>query len=70
MLNDAAKKLVARAARVAAKENRDRVQLGANIDQLASEAWQVATAQNTDFRQWPSAQRYFDTIFYNEIEQD
>ena len=70
MLNDAAKKLVARAARAAAKENKDRVALGANVDQLAGEAWRAACAQNPDFVRWTSAQNYFDTIFYNEIERD
>lgn len=70
MLNDAAKKLVARAARVAAKENRDRVALGANTDELAIEAWRTAQVHNPDFREWSSAQNYFDTIFYNEIERD
>lgn len=71
MLNDAAKKLIARAARVAAgKGNRDRVALGANIDEIAADEWQVAQTHNPDFREWQSAKSYFDTIFYNEIERD
>lgn len=70
MLNDAAKKLVARAARVAAKENRSRAELGANVDQLASEAWRTVQAQNVDFSQWSSAKSYFETVFHNEIERD
>lgn len=71
MLNDAAKKLVARAARVAAgKGNRDRVALGANIDEICTEEWRIAQNHNPDFRNWPSAQRYFETVFYNEIERD
>lgn len=70
MLNDAAKKQVARAARVAAQENRDRVQLGANTDELAAEAWRLAQTHNPDFREWSSAKSYFETIFYNEVERD
>lgn len=68
MLNDAAKKLVARAARVAANENRSRAEMGANTDELAAEAWRTAQAHNPDFREWPSAKSYFDKIFYNKIE--
>lgn len=69
MLNDAAKKLVARAARVAAgKGNRDRIALGANTDEIAVEEWETAQTHNPNFREWPSAKAYFDTIFYNEIE--
>lgn len=68
MLNDAAKKLVARAARVAAKDNRDRAALGADTDEICAKEWTIAQNQNPDFRTWPSAQRYFETIFYNEIE--
>lgn len=70
MLNDAAKKQVARAARVAAKENQDRAARGANVDQLAAEAWGTTLLQNPDMRDWPSAVGYFETIFYNEIERD
>lgn len=71
MLNEAAKKLVARAARVAAgKGNRDRVALGANTDEIAAEEWRIAQAHTPDFRDWPSAKGYFETIFYNEIERD
>lgn len=66
MLNDAAKKQIARAARVAAKESQDRAARGANIDQLAAEAWQTAQVHSPDFRQWQSAKNYFETIFYNE----
>lgn len=68
MLNDAAKKQVARAARVAAKEGKDRIALGANIDQIAAEAWRQAQVHNPDFRQWQSAKSYFETVFYNEVE--
>ncbi len=70
MLNDAAKKQVARAARVAAKENRSRAELGADTDELATEAWRTAQVHSPDFRNWPSAQNYFEAIFYNEIERD
>jgi hypothetical protein len=70
MLNDAGKKQVARAARVAAKEHRSRAALGANTDTLAMEAWQTAQVHNPDFRNWPSAQNYFETIFYSEIAHD
>lgn len=68
MLNDAAKKLVARAARVAAKDNRDRAALGADTDEICAKEWKIAQNQNPDFGTWPSAQSYFETIFYSEIE--
>lgn len=68
MLNDEARKLVARAARAAAHENRDRVERGANIDDLAIEAWRAVKHHNPDFSTWPSAKAYFDRIFYNEID--
>ena len=71
MLNDAAKKLVARAARAAAdKGNRDRIALGANTDEICAEEWRIAQTHNPDFRAWSSAQAYFETVFYNEIERD
>jgi len=69
MLNDEAKKLVARAARVGARGARQRIELGANSDELAVEAWKQAQVHNPDFRNWPSAKSYFETVFYNEIEQ-
>lgn len=68
MLNDAAKKIVSRAARTAARENRGRAALGANTDDLAIEAWRLALGHNPDFREWPSAKSYFEAIFYDEIE--
>jgi len=68
MLNDAARKLVARAARVAARENRCRAHMGAHTDELATEAWRTAQAQNPDFQNWPSARSYFETVFFGEIE--
>lgn len=71
MLNDAAKKQVARAARVAAgKGNRDRIALGANTDEICAEEWQTAQTHNPDFRDWPSAKGYFESVFYNEIDRD
>lgn len=68
MLNDAAKKLNARSARVAAQEMHDRVRLGANVDTLAAEAW--GHVSNNDFRQWIGARKYFETIFVSEIERN
>lgn len=69
MLNDAAKKLVKRAARAAASTgNRDRIALGANIDEICAEEWRIAQIHNPDFCGWPSAQRYFEAIFLGEID--
>lgn len=70
MLNDAAKKLVARAARVEAKERHGQIAFGANIDQLTEDAWMVAQQLNPDFRTWLSAKSYFETVFQSEIERD
>jgi hypothetical protein len=69
MLNDAAKMLVAREARVDIKGYRERVRLGANVDELAQEAWKQALVNHPEFREWTSAQAYFETIFYNEIDK-
>jgi hypothetical protein len=69
MLNDAAKKVVARAARVAAHEARDRVARGANADQLVVEAWEFAQAQQPEMREWSSAKAYFEAVFLREIDQ-
>jgi hypothetical protein len=70
MLNDAVKKLVARAARVDIAGKRDMVRLGANPDRLAEESWGGAVAANPDFRSWPSAENYFMKVFMNELEQE
>lgn len=67
MLNDKAKKLVAREARTQARQARDRLARGASPDVLSADAWQQALAAYPDFRDWPSARSYFDTIFYGEI---
>lgn len=67
MLNETAKKLVARVARVAGREMADRYGRGANQDVLSAEAWQTAKAQNPDFRNWPSAQAYFEHVFSSEL---
>lgn len=69
MLNDAARKLVARAARVDIKGKREMVQLGANPDRLAEEAWRDAVRFNPDFRDWPGAESYFMKVFMDEIEE-
>lgn len=68
MLNDAAKKLVARAARVAAQEKRGQISYGADVDVVAEQAWRDAQSLNPDFRNWPSAQRYFESIFLGELD--
>lgn len=66
-MNEAAKKLVRRAARVAAHEMRDRARMGANIDTLIAEAW--GHISNDEYRQWTGAREYFETIFINEVER-
>ena len=68
MLNDAATKIVARAARVAAKESKDRIARGANVDTVLSEAWRVACAQNAEIASWPSARDYFETVFLRHTD--
>ena len=68
MLNETAKKLVAREARNAARQARDRISLGANMDDLVVEAWRDAQRSNPDFRNWPSAERYFESVFCNEVQ--
>ena len=69
VLNEAARKQVARVARAAAGQDaRDRIARGANLDDVCVEQWEVAQAQHPDFRDWPSAQRYFETVFVNEVE--
>jgi hypothetical protein len=70
MLNDAAKRLVARAARVEIAGKRDMVRLGADPDRLAEESWREAAVANPDFRSWPSAEGYFMKVFMNEIAED
>lgn len=64
-MNDAAKKLVARSARAAAHEMRDRARLGANIDTLATEAWEHVS--NDEYRQWTGAREYFEAVFVGMI---
>jgi hypothetical protein len=70
MLNDAAKKLVARAARVEIAGKRGQVRLGANPDRLAEESWKEAVVANPDFRGWSSAENYFMKVFMNEIGRE
>lgn len=68
MLNDAAKKLIERAARAAARDSQDRARLGASTDALLAEAWRDATTQNPDFGKWTDAEGYFETIFIRAID--
>lgn len=65
MLNDAAKKLVARAARAEAEQRRADM-AGGTRDEIVEDAWQTAVSLNPDFRNWPSARPYFETVFINE----
>lgn len=64
MLNDAAKKMVRRAARAAREDMRDRIRLGAREDDLCAEAWETAQTYYPEFRQWSSAREYFENVFY------
>lgn len=69
MLNDAAKKLVARSAQEAVREGRERVRLGASIDQVVAEAWDTALIAQPDFRDWPSAKAYFETVAIRKLAE-
>jgi hypothetical protein len=66
MLNEAAKKLVARAARVEASERRADV-AGGIRDEVVEAAWDAAVSLNPDFREWPSARSYFEAVFIGEV---
>jgi hypothetical protein len=67
MLNDVAKKLVARVARSDIKGYRDRIALGASADDLAVEAWDLAKRHNPDFATWRGAKEYFEAVFLREL---
>lgn len=66
MLNEPAKKLVARAARVAARE--DGAPHQSVDDRRIRAAWQQACTLNPEFRAWPSAERYFETVYLGEFD--
>lgn len=68
-MNDAAKKLVLRAARAEVAGQLDRLQRGASRDEICATAWQYATAANPELKRWSGAEDYFETVFLNEIEQ-
>jgi hypothetical protein len=65
MLNEPAKKLVARAARVAAKEH------GAPHESVTdlkiAHAWRDACSLHPEFREWPSAEAYFEEVYFGEF---
>ena len=69
MLNDAAKKLIAREARAQIKGYRERAALGANQDELCTEAWGSAMRSYPDFRVWVGAKEYFEAVFLNELDR-
>lgn len=68
-MNEAARKIVAREARVAAQRMIGRLQVGANEDALYSEAWHEALRLNPEFGAW-NAEKYFEQVFYGELEAE
>lgn len=67
-MNDAARRIVGRCARVAGRDNAERLRLGADFDTVADEAWQQACQEYPEMAEWDGARQYFETILWRTTE--
>ncbi len=67
MLNDAAKKIVAREANAQLPEARRQIDAGAHIEDVIERAWEVSCANTPDLREWRRAFSCYESILLDEL---